>query len=136
MVSPYFRNPTGRADAEVRPYIRTSTPPTGSVWEPTPTFGPRSFLLAIIAVFTSVPAGTQQRAPTFGLRLVLFTIIAVFTSVLRARHAIAPTNTVTPPHPDCGDTIPKRGWLRCPWCPRNPPGEMRGHHTHFRTYNR
>jgi hypothetical protein len=25
------------------------------------------------------------------------------------------------PHPDCGDTIPKRQELRCPWCPRNPP---------------
>lgn len=24
-------------------------------------------------------------------------------------------------HPDCGDTIPERQELWCPWCPRNPP---------------
>jgi len=37
----------------------------------------------------------------------------------------APTSGFDAPHPDCGDAIPKRQELRCPWCPRNPPAGTR-----------
>ena len=127
--------PHGRAAAEVRPHIRIAIGPVvdhGHVHvqraggsETRPYMWTRHH---------STPRRARGSVPLRSDRNPLrCRSVTSSTSVLQARHAIAPTNTPQRQPPRALVTrnpypatcqLRRRGGrrLRCPWCPRNPPG--------------